>query len=207
MMGKYRCRWVRARLPLFAGDELAGSERRRVERHLIGCSGCRQRRAELAGALDVLHAVASQSPVGPEAPSLRPALARQIRESRRPVAAPDFALVSFGGFRLGLRPALLGLSMGLGVLVAIGLGVGGRPHQADAPPAIHVVTVPPSAPKVSAPAPLPEAPAPGRDLPDRTSEAPVVENTPSRSIDYVLEHGTPMPPAVPRDVREMRPTY
>jgi hypothetical protein len=207
MMNKYRCRWVRARLPLLAGDELAGSERRRIERHLIGCSGCRQRRAVLTNALDILHAAAVQSPVGPEAPSLWPALARQIRESRRPVEAPGFVLLSFGEFRLGLGPALLGLSLGLGVLVAIGLSVGGRPHRPDARRATQVVDAQPIVPKAPALTPLPKTPAPSRDLPVRPAETPVVENAPPRSIDYDLEHGTPMSSVVPRDVRETRPTY
>jgi anti-sigma factor RsiW len=207
MMDKYRCRWVRARLPLLAGDELAGSERRRVERHLLGCSDCRQRRVVLTNALDVLHAAAAQSPVEPEAPSLWPALARQIRESRRPVESPGFALLSCGGFRLGLGPALLGLSLGLGALVAIGLSVGGRPHRADARRATQVVDAQPIVPKVPVPTPLPKTPAPSRDLPARPAEAPVVENMPPRSIDYDLEHGMPMSSVVPRDVRETRPTY
>ena len=207
MMGKYRCRWVRARLPLLAGDELVGFERRRVERHLIGCSSCRQRRAMLTNALDLLHATAVQSPVGSEASSLWPALARQIRESRRPVEAPGFTLLTVGGFRLGLGPALLGLSLGLGVLVAIGLSVRDRPHRPDAPQATHIVKVRPIVPKVPAPTLLPKAPAPSRDLPAGPAEAPVVVNTPPRSIDYDLEHGTPMSSVVPRDVRESRPTY
>ena len=32
-----RCKWVRDRLPLLAGDDLVGPDRRRVESHLVGC--------------------------------------------------------------------------------------------------------------------------------------------------------------------------
>ena len=82
------CRWVRPRLPLLVGGELAGVERRKVERHLIGCSVCRGRRDASAQTLSVLRGVAALDPVfvGPEVesgrPSVWPALARQIRESR-----------------------------------------------------------------------------------------------------------------------------
>ena len=37
-----RCAWVRDRLPLLAGDDWLGPDRRRVERHLIGCPTCRR---------------------------------------------------------------------------------------------------------------------------------------------------------------------
>src|SRR5207302_275831 len=76
--------WVRTRLPLLAGGELVGLERRRVERHLIGCPGCRQRHQALREALGILREAASHAPARLDTPSLWPALARQIRESRRP---------------------------------------------------------------------------------------------------------------------------
>ncbi len=37
------CEWSLKRLPLLADDELIGADRRRVERHLIGCASCRER--------------------------------------------------------------------------------------------------------------------------------------------------------------------
>ncbi|MBX6314032.1 MAG: zf-HC2 domain-containing protein, partial [Isosphaeraceae bacterium] len=77
------CSWVRARLPLLAGGELLGLDRRLVERHLIGCPACRSRWESLRGSLDALHAAAAVDPARPEAPSLWPELARQLRESRR----------------------------------------------------------------------------------------------------------------------------
>jgi hypothetical protein len=79
-----QCARVRPRLPLLAGGELIGPDRRLAERHLIGCASCRRRLAELQGALGALHAAADHDPVGPASASLWPALARQIRESRRP---------------------------------------------------------------------------------------------------------------------------
>lgn len=207
MTGPFRCRWVRARLPLLAGRELVGFERRRVERHLIGCPDCRRRRGLLSDALDVLHAAGAESPVGPDSPSLWPALALQIRESRRPVSSPDFASLpfSFGGLRLG--PALLGLGLGLAALVAIGWGVAA--HQPRIDPGVNQIAhnTRPVAPKPSAPAPSPRASATSRAVPIRTVAAPVVESPPPRSIDYDLEHGTPMPTDPPREARETRPTY
>src|SRR4051812_18082382 len=91
-MGNPRCKWIRERLPLLTGDELVGLDRRRVERHLIGCPECRQHRVALANALEILHTASAYSPVSPEAPSLWPALARQIRESRRPAPTPVFSI-------------------------------------------------------------------------------------------------------------------
>src|SRR4051794_36412795 len=86
------CAWVRARLPLLCGGELSGPDRREVERHLIGCPGCRGHAASLAGAQGALRAAAGWSAgAGAEGngPSLWPALARQIRESRHaPAAGP-----------------------------------------------------------------------------------------------------------------------
>lgn len=85
-MRRSSCRWVRRRLPLLAGDDLPGLDRRLAERHLIACADCRRELEALRGTLDVLHAAAERSPV--EASSLStlwPALERQIDESRRPL--------------------------------------------------------------------------------------------------------------------------
>lgn len=106
------CRWARQRLPLLAGGELAGFDRRRVERHLIGCSGCRGNLESLRGPLGVLRAVAAGPALTLEAASLWPALARQIRESRRPRS-------SFWSAR-DLRPAWLGAGLAAGLLMAAG---------------------------------------------------------------------------------------
>ena len=82
------CRWVCRRIPLLVGGELASVERRKVERHLIGCPTCRDRRTASAECLSLLRGVAPfaatqiSSPAVENAPSLWPALARQIRDSR-----------------------------------------------------------------------------------------------------------------------------
>jgi anti-sigma factor RsiW len=80
------CRWVHTRLPLLAGDDLVGPERRWVERHLAGCAGCRERLESLREALGALHAAAS-GPVAGETARLWPGLSREIRESRRPLTS------------------------------------------------------------------------------------------------------------------------
>ncbi len=87
------CRWVRRRLPLLAGGDLPGLDRRLTERHLIGCADCRRELEALRDTLDVLHTAAELAPMGALAPSweeeprssLWPALERQIHESRRPL--------------------------------------------------------------------------------------------------------------------------
>ena len=82
------CRWVCRRLPLLAGGDLAGLERRRVERHLIGCPACRDHRAVATASLAVLREVAAIGPMGAgiasssKTQSIWPALARQIREAK-----------------------------------------------------------------------------------------------------------------------------
>src|SRR3954447_7113099 len=111
-MGNPRCKWVCDRLPLLAGDDLQGVDRRHVERHLIGCPQCRERQTSLGRAMETLRVVAMTPSAPAEAASLWPALERQIRESRRPVPAPTFALpFAFAWPRLSFRPAL---ALGLG---------------------------------------------------------------------------------------------
>lgn len=78
----HRCRWTRGRLPLLDGGELTGTDRRKVESHLLGCPDCRSRRASLSGALAALHAVSETGVDGAPGPTLWPALQRQIRETR-----------------------------------------------------------------------------------------------------------------------------
>jgi anti-sigma factor RsiW len=180
---------------------LLGLDRRRVERHLIGCSRCRQDREALGLALDVLHAAAARSPAQPDAPSLWPSLARQIRESRRPAPA-----VSLAWPRFVLWPAF---GMGFGLLVALCVAVasGGKPTTTvgltqvskPRPRPIARPIAPASSPKVV------EHPAPVRDLPGPVAESPAVESNPPSRLVYDLDHGMPMPPADSRDLRQ--PTY
>jgi len=210
-MGNPRCKWVRDRLPLLAGDDLRGLDRRRAERHLIGCSHCRQHQAALGRALETLRTVATIPPVPPDAPSLWPALARQIRESRRPVPAPAFPFSfppSFAWLRIHPWPAL-GLGLGLGVLAALGVGLGVRQQIATAQADISANALPltrafapPGAPRAAEPALVPwdELPAP--------AETTTVESTPAHrgGLDHDLEYGRPMPPPLPPAVGETRDT-
>ena len=78
------CRWASPRLALLAGGELTGEDRRRAERHLIVCGDCRARLSSLRESLGALQIAAMSTAPSPEAPSLWPALARQMRESRHP---------------------------------------------------------------------------------------------------------------------------
>lgn len=81
------CRWARPRLALLAGGELTGSDRRKVERHLIGCGDCRDRMNSLNASLGALRMLGAEPLFSVDSPSLWPALARQIREERRPEPA------------------------------------------------------------------------------------------------------------------------
>jgi anti-sigma factor RsiW len=155
MANTLRCRWVRRRLALLAGDpegrDVRWDDRRHVERHLIGCPMCRAERVSLGSAVAVLHGAAAEIPAKSDAPSVWPALDRQIRASRheRPNA--------WSGLHFG--PSL-GLAAGLLVAgTAVGL-VGGRLHR---PRPVAPASRPDDqadAPKVPAPRPaLPEGPA------------------------------------------------
>lgn len=104
------CRWARPRLALLAGDELTGDERRRAERHLIGCPVCRDRMEALRSSLGALRTLGETGP-DIDAPSLWPALARRIQESRHP--EPTFGY--------GARPAWIGLGVAASVSLAVGL--------------------------------------------------------------------------------------
>ena len=95
------CRWTRSRLPLLAGGDLLGFERRRAERHLVGCPECRRHLAALQAALGVLRTAATCEPAPlSSAPSLWPELSRQIRESRRPKRAAWPRLLAWPGAAL-----------------------------------------------------------------------------------------------------------
>ncbi len=122
-MGNDRCRWIRHRLPLMAGGELEGPERRRVERHLIGCADCRGLLSASHGVVSTLRAVARAVPGRAEAPSLWPALARQIRESRHAAPRRSFWDLSWPRLDSGFWPAM-GLAMGLGGVMALALARG-----------------------------------------------------------------------------------
>jgi anti-sigma factor RsiW len=194
-MGNPRCKWVRDRLPLLASDDLQGLDRRRVERHLIGCPPCREQQTALSQVLTTLRTAAATSPNRPDAPSLWPALARQIRESRRPVPAPLFTFpFAVTWHRLAFRPAL---GLGLGLLATIVVSLAVRKEVADARAHIAASELPIATHRPRPPEP--PAPSPRREVPG-SIETPVVENPPV--YDYILDYGRPMPP----DVRESRDT-
>ena len=109
------CHWTRTRLPLLAGDDLVGNDRRRAQRHLISCPGCRRRLDDLRSTLGVLHLAAAQSPARASAPSLWPEIARQICEQRHPAIAASWGVSwSNAGFWSGAA-----LAAGLVVVASV----------------------------------------------------------------------------------------
>jgi len=209
-MGNPRCNWVSDRLPLYAGDDLRGLDRRRVERHLIGCPQCRQHQTALGQALETLRTAAAVTPAAPDTPSLWPALARQIREARRPAPVspwPSFLTVAGSWLRTNPWPAL-GLGLGLLVSLEVGLDVRHQVGTAEAhirANARPIVTIHPMSGPQSTAASAPNS-NPGHELPD-----PVVENSPPSSRPdetpiYDLDHGRPMPPDA-RDASYIKATY
>lgn len=148
MATNHRCRWVRRRLALLAGDpegrDLRWDDRRHVERHLIGCTSCRSERDSLEAAVGALRGAGVATTVGPDAPSLWPDLSRQIRASRHARPNP-FSLIGFG-------PSL---GMTAGLLVA-GTAIGLVTSRIQ----------PPSAPRPAPPVPAVTAPTPRPALPE-----------------------------------------
>ncbi|HEX8203425.1 MAG TPA: hypothetical protein VF590_23315 [Isosphaeraceae bacterium] len=172
-MGINSCLWVQARLPLLAGGDWLGPDRRPIERHLLLCAACRRHLAALRASQDALRVAGSSWPTPPDAPSLWPALALQIRQARRPDRRD--------GARTWLWPAL-GLAAGL--LAAL-LIASVRPGPDPVTLAQRVPT-PASAPAVVAPPP-PVMPAP----PD---EVAAVDQTPPALEE---EESDPPPPEEP----------
>jgi hypothetical protein len=202
-MGNPHCKWVRDRLPLLAGEELTGLDRRWVERHLIGCAKCRQQHQALNQTIQVLQSAAATSPVRADAPSLWPALERQIRESRRPAKTSAFPWLQFG-----LQPAL---GVGLGLLCVAVIVVGARRHGPEGPARVVRTTAP-----VAAPAPVPGPAIPAGEVvsaaespdvakPPAEAPAPVtttaIESVPATQLGFDLDHATPMRPE-PREGKQ-----
>ena len=156
------CRWVCRRLPLLAGGELAGLDRRRVERHLIGCSGCRSRHAASTQSLSLLREVAALSPSGVNAaramtrdtPSVWPALARRIREAKH---RPERSSVAEWVQSLAIPPLAHWVGSGLAASLILGLGWfwganQASPTQMIAPTLVPITVMPaPPVPVVSTP--------------------------------------------------------
>jgi hypothetical protein len=220
-MGSPRCQWVRDRLPLLAGGDLHGPDRRWVERHLIGCTPCRERQAALGRAMDVLRVAASTAfscPSSlPEAPSLWPALAQQIRESRRPASTSPFTWpaplsVAWAWIRLNSRP-VLGFGL-LATTMIVSLGIRHRLTSSEARIAAtrQPIKVTRPLPRVVQARPAPSLPGPGNNTrPKLPREVPLpvvipmVDGTPPPRIDYDLEHARPMPQTP--ETRDTRATY
>lgn len=191
-MGNAQCKWVRDRLSLLAGNDLIGSERRRVERHLIGCPHCRGRKEALQSAFKVLRATADEPLVNRDAPSLWPALARQIRESRRPARTRPVDLSwLFAWSRLRPLPTFA-LSMVL--VAAIGLTLVIRHQVFVSRTEIANATRPTIVPTAGQPE-SDEQPAPVRMAQNAAESSS--EPAPASRLDYDLEHGTPMGPDAP----------
>ncbi|WP_435008782.1 zf-HC2 domain-containing protein [Tundrisphaera lichenicola] len=192
-MGNDRCRWVRHRLPLLAGGDLGVEERRRVERHMIGCPDCRGLHHQAESALSVLRSVGSLSTTRAEAPSLWPSVARQIRESRHVPARPSLFPREWSRLIPSLWPAM-GLALGLGALMVSALA---RTRDLPRP----IATTPPATASVdrkpparSVPSALPESSGQLAEFVD-----PIEPPSPLK-VDYDLDHGTPIGP-IARDVQ------
>lgn len=221
----YRCRWVRDRLPLLTGGELTGADRRKVERHLIACPGCRDRKASLVGALAALHTAAGHLPAGlglgvgagAEAPSLWPALARQIREARHeptPLAFPSLfseprewveAFLSRSLSRSSRPWRLAAAVLIMASLAAAGVDAWSRRQVHSARVEMAAAARPVGITPVFTPSPAPIVPAiPGPSIAqtDASSTRPDRPVATAR-IDYDLDHGTPMGP----DAHEIKASY
>jgi hypothetical protein len=175
-MGSKPCTWIRARLPLLAGGDGLGLDRRPIERHLIVCPGCRSHLAALRDTQDVLHAAAALAPTRPDAPSLWPALALQIRETCRHRSTwPVDGVGAWFWPGLGLASGLLG------ALVVLGFSLG-----PDARPLARPEPAPVPAMATSSP---PVVPAPRDEL--VAVATPPAEEDESEPDDE--DHGPPAP--------------
>jgi len=170
MATSLRCRWVRRRLALLAGDpegrDLRWDDRRHVERHLIGCPSCRSERAMLTSALGMLREAGTSTTVDAEAPSIWPALSQQICASRHARPNPWLGL--------GFGPSL-GLAAGLLVAgTAIGL-VGSRIQPPSA--------ARPEPPSQAAPTPVPRPALPEGPAQTKLAAQPQVAPRPLDLVD------------------------
>jgi anti-sigma factor RsiW len=179
-------------------------DRRRVERHLIGCPQCRQELAALERALGVLHRVSAEPAAKPDASSLWPELARQIRESRRPARSPLGSFLAAWPRRFELGPVL---GLGVGLLVTIVVAVGAHRQINDAQSSIlrNARPIAPSVPIAALPAPA-ETTASGPEASRPQAEAPgIAETVPAPRVGYDLDHT--MPTAIETREGKPQPTY
>lgn len=125
-MARDTCRWVIARLPLLAGGELIGLDRRRAERHLVACADCRDRLDRQRAALEALHALGQVEPPAAAGGSLWPALERQIAETRRQgrpwtIRLPRRWLAAAAAAALALVGAVVAWQVGRHYQLVVGL--------------------------------------------------------------------------------------
>lgn len=222
-----RCEWVCERLPLHASDELMGLDRRLVERHLIGCPACRDRLESLRDTLDVFQVAAECPEASVEGPSLWPALARQIQESGRPVAAiSPWSWESWAPSWPRVATWSAAAAMVLAVFVTTQ-----RPRPSDPParsPIASAAIEPAPAPRpieTLAEAPLavePRAEAPPTRPPHRRKRgglqspwvtssrieaAPSVGVAPAAGLDYDLDRSIPFAEARGENQNQSSPSY
>lgn len=198
----HRCRWVRDRLPLLAGGELTGPDRRQVERHLIACAGCRDLGRSLSESLAVLRDASTLAAPSPEPLSLWPALQLQIREAKHMARAEartlpasptwDDALALFAGRRFRATAALVVVLGGV-VGVSGAVGVWARRQVVAARSRESVAARPIRIRSGFAVAPL--APVPEPSLLTTIARSDPAPADPVRlppRFDYDLDRGTPM---------------
>ena len=134
IMGLFRCRWVRRRLAILAGDhdgrDVRGTDLRNVERHLIGCSSCRAERDSLSNAVQMLQSTAAISAKLQDTSSVWPAVSRQI-ESARHRRSGLFTGMGVGP-AIGFAASLIGVGTIIGVIGwSLGSASANRIHQAN----------------------------------------------------------------------------
>ncbi len=196
-MKNEHCRWVRDRLPLLAGGDLGIDDRRGAERHLIGCPDCRGRHQALDGAIRALRAAAATLPVRDDAPSIWPALSRQIRESRHRPARLSWLDRLAGSLRVGpgFWPAM-GAVLGLGGIL---VGVTRLAHHDAAQAAFAAPALPSPVARLDPVGPPAPASSPGRPgvlVSGNPARAGVdrFAAPPSLRVQYDLEYAMPAGP-------------
>lgn len=195
----HRCRWFRDRLPLLAGGELTGRDRREVERHLITCSGCRDHERSLSASLAALRSLSATTTSASTSPSLWPALQRQIREGRHAARTLPMPLTLLPSSRpwdvfVGRRRAVAALAAVLGglLLTSAAVAVWARRELAAAKAQELIAARALESPfVVTPPALVALEPGPLATV-ARSDPAPANPGRPASRFDYDLDRGTPM---------------
>ncbi|MGE3819963.1 MAG: anti-sigma factor [Isosphaeraceae bacterium] len=194
--GDSGCRKARPRLSLLAGGELTGDERRAVEQHLITCPDCRARLASLRKALQILRTTGSfERTQERDAPSLWPALRRQIVEAKHaprpsPIAALS-AWIETRRFGFAPRPRWITTAAALGLL-ATGVALWSH-RQADEAQARVAEARQPLPPDPTA-RHLPLPPPTGPLVAEAHAPTPPPGEANASRFQSDLAHGTPKGP-------------